>query len=50
MLQPPPILTELHKHRPQLEADLEALLQRGRARRQRRETIQRPIEPDLGFR
>src|SRR5258705_1841411 len=43
------MLTELHQHRPQLEANLEALLHRGRAHRQRRENTQRLIEPDLGF-
>jgi hypothetical protein len=47
VLQPPSSLTELHQHRPQLQADLEALLQGGRTRRQRREAIQRLIEPDL---
>ena len=32
-LQRPPDFAELTQHRPQLEADLEALLQRGRALR-----------------
>ena len=41
-------LTEPDQHRPQLEADLEALLQRGRALRQRREDAQRLLEPDPG--
>ena len=49
-LQHPPDFTELAQHRPQLEADLEALLQRGRALRQRREDPQRLLEPDPGLR
>ena len=49
-LQHPPVLAELAQHRPQLEADLEALLERGRALRQRREHPQRLLEPAPGFR
>ena len=49
-LQRPPDFTELAQHRPQLEADLEALLQRGRALRQRLEDAQRLLEPDPGVR
>ena len=49
-LQRPPDFTELAQHRPQLEADLEALLQRGRALRQRVEDAQRLLEPGPGVR
>ena len=49
-LQRPPDFTELAQHRPQLEADLEALLQRGRALRQRLEDAQRLLEPGPGVR
>src|SRR5260370_24018050 len=49
-LQHPPDFTELAQHRPQLEADLEALLQRGRALWQRLEDTQRPLEPAPGVR
>src|SRR4029077_13627342 len=44
------ILTELAQQRPQLEADLEALLERGRALRPGREDLQRLLEPAPGFR
>ena len=50
VLQPPPGLSEPYQHRPELEADLEALLQRGRALRERREDPQRLLEPDPGRR
>src|SRR5215472_17599337 len=36
---------ELDQGRPQLDADVEGLLQRGRALRQRREDLQRLLEP-----
>ena len=49
-LQHPPDFTELVQHRPQLEADLEGLLQRGRALRQRLEDTQRLLEPAPGVR
>ena len=49
-LQRPPDFTELAQHRPQLEADLEGLLQRGLALRQRLEDAQRLLEPDPGVR
>ena len=49
-LQRPPDFTELVQHRPQLEADLEGLLQRGLALRQRLEDAERLLEPDPGVR
>ena len=49
-LQRPPDFTELVQHRPQLEADLEGLLQRGLALRQRIEDAERLLEPDPGVR
>ena len=47
-LQDPPDFTELAQHRPQLEADLEGLLQRGPALRQRLEGAERLLEPGPG--
>ena len=50
MLEHLPDFTELAQHRPQLEANLEGLLQRGLALRQRRKNIQRLLEPGPGLR
>ena len=47
-LQRQPDFTELVQHRPQLEADLEGLLQRGLAFRQRLDGTQRLLEPGPG--
>jgi hypothetical protein len=41
--------TELTQHWPQIEADLEGLLQRGPAFRQRREGAERLLEPAQGL-
>src|SRR6267143_3369675 len=49
-LQPPPGFTELVQHRPQLEADVEGLLQRGLALGERLEDTQRLLEPGPGVR
>src|SRR5215467_4629187 len=49
-LQHSTAFAELEQHRPQLEADLEALLQHGLALRQRREDLQRLLEPGSGIR
>src|SRR5215813_1848313 len=49
-LERPRDFAELHQRRPQLEADVEGLFQRGRALRQRREDLQRLLEPGSGIR
>jgi hypothetical protein len=46
--QCPPNVTEVDQHWPQLEADLEGLLQRGLTLRQRLEDIEGVLEPDPG--
>ena len=47
-LQSQPDLTELGQHGPELEADLEGLVERGRAVRQRGEDAERLFEPGPG--
>ena len=49
-LQPPPGFTELVQHRPQLEADVEGLLQCGLALGERLEDTQRLLKPDPSVR